>query len=251
MQTLLGTRERLAAEIDRLMARVDQLETIVSALGSDTAVGDVDPALLEEAFHAQERLAMAVESAGLAWWDHDFTTGRVVRSDSWAKMLGYSPGDIEDHATAWKELIHPDDLPAVEVAARRHECGETPAFEVEHRLRFRDGSWRWILNWGRIVARSADGRPLRALGAQLDITRRKTAEMEKVELCGKLEKALAEIRTLRGIIPICASCKKIRDSNGAWNQLEQYIREHSEAEFSHGICPDCAARLYPRIAGKQ
>jgi hypothetical protein len=74
--------------------------------------------------------------------------------------------------------------------------------------------------------------------------------MEKAELIGKLEKALAEIRTLRGIIPICASCKKIRDSSGAWNQLEQYIREHSEAEFSHGICPECAARLYPQLAGR-
>lgn len=250
MQTLLDTRERVAAEIDRLMTRVNQLETIVAALGADATVGGLDPELLEEALHAQERLAMAVESAGLAWWDHDFTTGRVVRSDSWARMLGYSPGDIEDHAAAWKELIHPDDRPAVEEAARRHESGEFPVFETEHRLRARDGSWRWILNWGRIVARGADGRPLRALGAQLDITRRKTAEMEKAELIGKLEKALAEIRTLRGIIPICASCKKIRDSSGAWNQLEQYIREHSEAEFSHGICPECAARLYPQLTGK-
>jgi PleD family two-component response regulator len=61
----------------------------------------------------------------------------------------------------------------------------------------------------------------------------------------ELEKALAEIRTLQGVIPICASCKKIRDDHGSWTQLEIYIREHSGAEFSHGICPGCAKELYP------
>jgi AmiR/NasT family two-component response regulator len=61
----------------------------------------------------------------------------------------------------------------------------------------------------------------------------------------ELEKALAEINTLRGILPICAHCKKIRDDKGYWNQIESYIHEHSEAQFSHGICPDCAKELYP------
>jgi hypothetical protein len=59
--------------------------------------------------------------------------------------------------------------------------------------------------------------------------------------------ALNKIKTLRGIIPICASCKKIRDDKGYWNQLESYIREHSEAVFSHGICPECTENLYPDL----
>lgn len=62
----------------------------------------------------------------------------------------------------------------------------------------------------------------------------------------ELEQALAEINALQGIIPICASCKKIRDDRGYWNQLEVYISQHSGAEFSHGICPDCAKELYPQ-----
>lgn len=61
----------------------------------------------------------------------------------------------------------------------------------------------------------------------------------------ELEKSLAEIKTLRGILPICANCKKIRDDKGYWNQIESYIYEHSEAEFSHGICPECMKKLYP------
>lgn len=63
----------------------------------------------------------------------------------------------------------------------------------------------------------------------------------------ELEKALSEIKTLRGILPICANCKKIRDDKGYWNAVEDYIRNHSEAEFSHSICPECSKKLYPEF----
>ena len=78
-----------------------------------------------------------------------------------------------------------------------------------------------------------------------DITDRKLIEKEKEKLIAELRKALTEIKQLRGILPICASCKKIRDDEGAWTQIESYIREHSEVEFSHGICPECIKKLYP------
>lgn len=69
---------------------------------------------------------------------------------------------------------------------------------------------------------------------------------EEMEVKNKaLEKALAEIKTLRGIIPICAHCKKVRDDSGFWEQVEVYIHNHSDAVFSHGLCPDCAHKLYP------
>lgn len=63
-----------------------------------------------------------------------------------------------------------------------------------------------------------------------------------------LQQALAEVKTLRGIIPICASCKRIRDDAGAWSQVEAYVSRHSECQFSHGICPECVTRLYPEFA---
>ncbi|MCI5207412.1 MAG: hypothetical protein D3910_01145, partial [Candidatus Electrothrix sp. ATG2] len=66
---------------------------------------------------------------------------------------------------------------------------------------------------------------------------------QRVEL--DLLSALEEVKILRGIIPICASCKKIRSDEGVWDQLEVYIQEHSEAEFSHSICPECMVKLYP------
>ena len=71
------------------------------------------------------------------------------------------------------------------------------------------------------------------------------AEKEKDRLILDLQKALGEIKTLSGLFPICSNCKKIRDDKGYWNQIETYIRDHSDADFSHSICPDCAKELYP------
>lgn len=66
----------------------------------------------------------------------------------------------------------------------------------------------------------------------------------------KLQEALSEVKTLSGLLPICASCKKIRDDRGYWEQIEVYIEDHSNAAFSHGICPECVRKLYPEIADK-
>jgi len=80
-----------------------------------------------------------------------------------------------------------------------------------------------------------------------EITVRKLAEQEKERLIRELKKALEDIKQLSGLLPICSNCKKIRDDKGYWNQIEGYIRDHSEAEFSHGICPECAKELYPDL----
>lgn len=83
--------------------------------------------------------------------------------------------------------------------------------------------------------------------AQQEIERRKTAEKERDKVIQELQKALSEVKTLRGFLPICSSCKSIRDDKGYWNRIEKYIQDRSDAEFSHGICPDCAKKLYPDI----
>lgn len=85
-------------------------------------------------------------------------------------------------------------------------------------------------------------RPLR-----IHIDLRRKAEAEKDALITELQEALNEVKTLRGIIPICASCKKIRDGEGFWQQVEDYISKHSDAVFSHGICHECEKKLYPDL----
>jgi len=85
------------------------------------------------------------------------------------------------------------------------------------------------------------------VGVGLDISDRIRAEKEKETLIAKLQESLSQVKQLSGLLPICASCKNIRDDKGYWNRIEAYIKAHSEAEFSHGICPDCARKLYPDL----
>lgn len=89
------------------------------------------------------------------------------------------------------------------------------------------------------------------VGVGLDISDRVRNEKEKENLIRKLQDTLSQVKQLSGFLPICASCKKIRDDEGYWKQIEAYIREHSEVEFSHSICPDCARKLYPDWKGHQ
>jgi uncharacterized PurR-regulated membrane protein YhhQ (DUF165 family) len=84
--------------------------------------------------------------------------------------------------------------------------------------------------------------------AQQEIERRKEVEREKEALIGQLQQALTEVRTLRGILPTCAYCKSIRDDAGHWRQLEEYISDHSDAKFSHGICPQCRVAHFPQFS---
>lgn len=97
----------------------------------------------------------------------------------------------------------------------------------------------------RVTVTSDDeiGRLGDAFNAMAD--RRRKAEDDREKLIEDLRVALDNVKTLRGLIPICASCKRIRDDSGYWGQIEAYIARHSDAEFSHGICPECAEKLYP------
>jgi HAMP domain-containing protein len=102
----------------------------------------------------------------------------------------------------------------------------------------------------RVKNRTAD---LEKTNNQLtnEITERNRIEQERERLITELQEALKKVKTLRGLLPICASCKKIRDDKGYWNQLEAFIRDRSDAEFSHAICPDCACKLYPDFFDKE
>ena len=81
-----------------------------------------------------------------------------------------------------------------------------------------------------------------------DITERKRAEKERERLIRELQDTLAKVKQLSGMLPICSSCKKIRNDKGYWSQVKVYIRDNSEAEFTHGICPECMKKLYPDFA---
>jgi PAS domain S-box-containing protein len=107
----------------------------------------------------------------------------------------------------------------------------------------RDG--RYFLRTFSPVKDREGGETIAVTVASKDITDRKHAEEERERLICELREALSKIRTLSGLLPICSSCKKIRNDEGYWEQIEIYISDRSEADFSHGMCPDCAKKLYP------
>jgi len=104
-----------------------------------------------------------------------------------------------------------------------------------------------IIAWHNAPLRDKTGKVIGTLSSGMDITELKKKEREREELIQELREALSKVKTLSGLLPICSSCKKIRDDKGYWRQIEAYIRDHSAAEFSHALCPECAKKLYPEF----
>ena len=116
---------------------------------------------------------------------------------------------------------------------------------VDVMLKRQDGST--FIGHVKVSSQNPSNPMERAVFTISDISWRKQVEEEKEKLITKLQTALQEVKSLRGIIPICSKCKKVRDDEGYWQQVEKYIQDRSEAEFSHGICHQCAKKLYPEI----
>lgn len=127
------------------------------------------------------------------------------------------------------------------VVRRAFATGQTIVFDV--RVPTPAGDTFYITSVKPIVGEG--GKVSSVVCISKDITERKRVEMDREQLIQSLKAALQEVKTLSGLLPICAHCKKIRDDRGYWTQLECYIREHSKAEFTHGICPDCAKAFFP------
>ncbi len=167
-----------------------------------------------------------------------------------SRFLYISPQceDIFEHPAAtilrvpnllWS-LVDPADVDRLRAEDQEANRTET-LFQSEVRIRLPSGAKKWIQLTSRPgPVRQAGGRVWS--GVILDITARKRVEAERDQYLAELQTALAEVKTLSGFIPICMRCKKIRDDRGYWNQLEAYISEHSGAQFSHGVCPDCSDR---------
>jgi PAS domain S-box-containing protein len=126
---------------------------------------------------------------------------------------------------------------------------EKVAVHYETEWRQLDGSNCWVETNARVVQSPSSGEVIWE-GSVEDISQRKEAENEREHLILDLQDALSQIHTLGGLLPICASCKKIRDEEGRWNHIESYIQSHSEAEFTHSFCPDCVRTLYPEMASE-
>lgn len=139
-------------------------------------------------FSGDSRLPLALAGAGTSVWEWHVDTDVLGDLDEGTAMLGYAHGEIEATQAAWDELMHPDDRAGNDAAYERHACGEAATYEHEYRIKASDGTWRWMSERGRIVERAADGRPLRMLGTQTDITERKRVEGLAQEFAERLHK---------------------------------------------------------------
>jgi len=121
-----------------------------------------------------------------------------------------------------------------------------PVSYMENPILTKEGEER-LMAWYNTFLRNENGEAYAALSSGEDITERKKWEQEREALIEKLESALGQVKVLKGLLPICASCKKIRNDQGYWVQIESYIREHADVDFSHGLCPECRKKLYGDI----
>ncbi len=146
----------------------------------------------EELKTQQARWQFALESAEQGLWDWDAQTNRVFFSHQWKRMLGYEDHEVGDTLNEWDSRLHPDDRDAAYRELRRHFDSETSVYVSEHRLRCKDGSYRWILDRGKVIGRTVDGAPLRVIGTHTDITERKQSELEIERLLREKDLLLRE-----------------------------------------------------------
>ncbi|MGZ8414197.1 MAG: PAS domain S-box protein [Gemmatirosa sp.] len=160
---------------------------------------------------------------------------------AWEHTLGFTREELMSRP--FIEFVHPDDRErTLQQNGRVRQGGETRGFE--NRYLCKDGSYRWLL-WNSIPQSSE--RVIYAVAR--DITARKAAEDERARLVQELQASLAEVRSLREILPICSYCRKIRDDENYWQSVESYIARHTRTRFSHGICPSCmTTEVEPQLA---
>ena len=174
-------------------------------------------------------------------YSHDVDGNFTYISPSVVNVLGYTQDEFNSHYSKYMtDACINKDVTEYTNAALRGEKQEP--YEVEY----------WHKNGGKVRLMVTEvpmfddtGNVLGIEGIVQDITELKRVEAERERTIKKLEKALSEIKILRGILPICSFCKKIRDDKGYWEQIDVYINSHSEAGFSHGICPECMKKHYP------
>lgn len=245
---------------DETLARAKRTEPcgyLPKPCGLDTMIATIEVALYKGEVDAQRReLETALKKSEEKFrtvadytYDWEYWIGPddtfVYISPSCEKVSGRSAAAFLEEPGLFRSIIHTDDLADYDrhrqAANVRHEAGE-----LEFRIVLPDGSVRWVAHACQPV-RDDQGRFIGTRGSNRDVSKRKAAEQERERLVVELQAALAKVKLLSGFIPICSSCKKIRNDAGYWQQIEVYIRDHSEAEFSHGICPDCGKRLYGEL----
>ena len=208
---------------------------------------------ITESNRARERLRESEERFRRAFDSAPIGMALVSPEGRWIKvnrvlcdMIGYSETDLLQ--TDFQHITHPDDLGTDLEFVRQMLAGKILSYQMEKRYFHKNGATVNVMLSVALV-RDSSGEPLHFISQMEDITERKLTEVKLAEQAAELKRSnqelkdvLEKVKILSGMLPICGSCKKIRDDTGYWNQIETYITQHSDASFSHGLCPECAIK---------
>ena len=184
--------------------------------------------LLEVMRHDADRWQFAIEGAGAGVWDWNIKTGEATLSRRWKEMIGYAEHEIGNDATEWTSRVHPDDLPGAMQAIQAHMEGKTLSAVTEFRMRCKDGHYLWMLGRGMVVSHSADGKPLRLVGTQEDVTQQKQAMQLLAHSEAQLSLELTHVRRALDQHAIVATTDvqgRITSLNDKFCEISGYSRE--------------------------
>ena len=201
----------------------------------------------EKLRESEERFRRIFEDGplGMIIADPDFMILKANRAV--CEMLGYAEADLPGQSI--EEITHPQDRETSINMLMQLLHGEVPLYQLEKRYVKKNGEALWV-NLTVTAIRGQEGKVLYALGMVENISRRKLAEQERERLVRDLQQALDNAKTLHGLLPMCAWCKKVRNDKGYWQKVETYVQEHSDASFTHGICPECLSKVDPVTAAE-
>jgi PAS domain S-box-containing protein len=187
------------------------------------------------------KLEMAQQLAKSGWWEYDVRADTIHWPEETYALYGLDPETRDLDYNRLLQCIHPDyrdyHNQQLQVILTKG------AAEFQYPIECPDGERRWIWARGETVC-DENAEPIKLFGTLQDITDAKRTEQEREQLITDLKEAIGQVRTLSGLLPMCANCKKVRDDSGYWNQLEAYISKHTNADVSHGLCPECMDEMY-------
>lgn len=195
--------------------------------------------------HSESTLAEAQRIAHIGNWIWDVDSDSFCGSDEAYAIFEIPPG-TPLNCEEFMKMVHGEDREKVKAALEDGLKGKV--YKLEFRIITGKGRLKYVQGIGELE-RAGGHTALK--GVVQDITERKEQENEQMRVLAELQAALARIKTLSGLIPICANCKRIRDDRGYWLRIERYIEERSQAEFTHSLCPDCEQKLYGNEGKKE
>lgn len=169
----------------------------------------------------EQRWQLAIQNNGLGVWDWNVKSGHVLYTHRLQQMLGYEAGEWPPHVDSWVSRVHPADLDTVMNAMKQCLAGQTPDYICEHRLRCKDGTWKWVHDVGRIVTLDKDGSPLRMIGTQMDIHIRKEAELamqRRADLVNRIRSAQQRFISAPDPVPV-------------FHEMLEIVVNHTDSQF--------------------